>query len=64
MLIFYIDKRERMIVFGIPGANCAVQRGKMNRARPELPFSVTVKGDAAIVRFLAAAEILESDLWE
>jgi hypothetical protein len=37
---------------------------KMNRARPELPFSVTVKGDAAIVRFLAAAEILESDLWE
>ena len=45
-----------------------VGAGLLSNARPafgdEPSFGRLTEGDAAILRFLAAAEILESDLWE
>jgi hypothetical protein len=38
--------------------------GKLSSASAEEPSGSLPRGDAAILRFLAAAEILESDLWE
>jgi hypothetical protein len=52
----------------VAGAAAAVGAGIMARGVPALADEVSSspisKGDAAILRFLAAAELLESDLWQ
>jgi Ferritin-like domain len=52
----------------VAGAAAAVGTGILARGAPafaaEVDSSPISKGDAAILRFLAAAELLESDLWQ
>src|SRR5579872_1591201 len=46
------------------GAAGAAGAGLLTTAGPAFAAGPLTKGDAAILRFLAAAEIIESDLWE
>src|ERR1700738_313301 len=70
-----LDSRGRRVVarrsflkgLGMAGATLlpagALLTAKANSARGDRSGSLS-RGDAAILRFLGAAEILESDLWE
>src|SRR6516164_3952152 len=59
--------KRRSFLKGVGVAGVALSAGSLLpsllHAQEETNDSLT-KGDAAILRFLAAAEILESDLWE
>jgi hypothetical protein len=55
--------RRGMAAVGAASAGLAGLLGSPRRARADVNFGITM-GDAAILRFLAAAEILETDLWQ
>jgi hypothetical protein len=61
------DAQRRSFLKGLGLAGAALSAGTLltNTARAETKMSSgsLTKGDAAILRFLAAAEILETDLW-
>ena len=52
--------RRRSFLHGIGGAGAALAAGKLFGASSER----LTKGDTALLRFAAAAEIVESDLWQ
>ena len=48
-----------------PWAACwSIRQKPLRRAIPGRRAAISTKGDAAILRFLAAAEIIEADLWQ
>jgi len=56
--------RRRSFLKGLGATGAALSTGALLGARAEAQGSGSIsQGDAAILRFLAAAEIIESDLW-
>jgi len=61
-----IRRRSFLKGLGITGAAVTLGTGVMAKGTPlfaEEGSGSLTKGDAAILRFLAAAEIIESDIW-
>jgi hypothetical protein len=58
-----IERRSFMKRLGIMGAAAALPVLSSTRANAAPFFQSIPEGDAAILRFLAAAELIESDLW-
>jgi hypothetical protein len=61
-----IGRRSFLAGVGIAGASAAVPGGALlaSSAAAKARSASITQGDVAILRFLAAAEILESDLWQ
>jgi hypothetical protein len=57
-------RRSFLKGLGVVGAALSASSLLTNRSEAEGHSSALTKGDASILRFLAAAEILETDLWQ
>src|ERR1700730_12395048 len=55
--------RRRSFLKGLGAAGAAVTAGGLMATEGVAKSNRLTKGDVAILRFLAAAEIIESDLW-
>src|SRR6476659_4424057 len=58
------SRRSFLIKGAAAGAGTIAAGGLLANAAPALASGGLTHGDAAILRFLAAAEIIETDLWQ